>query len=77
LNDAVITLQAVIEVPAFDAGSLPPWPVAAMAPGSWLVLNADCTDERGGCSWPPSLIGSMFSLLAAGTRWWTHCWPKN
>jgi hypothetical protein len=44
----VITMQAVIEVPAFDAGSSRPWPVASMAPGSWLALNAGCTDEQVG-----------------------------
>lgn len=48
LNDAMITMQAVIEVPAFDAGPPPPWPVAPMAPWSWLVLDADCTDEQAG-----------------------------
>jgi len=48
LNDVVIMMQAVIEVPAFDAGSARPWPVAAMASGSWLTLNADRTDEQVG-----------------------------
>jgi hypothetical protein len=42
----MIRMQAVIEVPAFDAGSPRPWPVEPMTPGSWLVLNADCADER-------------------------------
>jgi hypothetical protein len=40
LHDAVVRMQAVIEVPRFDAGSQPPWPVAAMDPWSWLVLDA-------------------------------------
>ncbi|WP_416905558.1 hypothetical protein [Micromonospora echinospora] len=44
----VITMQAVIEVPMFHSGSAPPWPVEPLAPGSWLVLDADCTDERTG-----------------------------
>ena len=46
LNDVVITMQAVVEVPALNSESVHPWPVAPMAPGSWLVLAADCTDER-------------------------------
>lgn len=41
-------MEAVIEVPAVAGVSPPPWPVEAMAPGSWLVLNAGCTDERVG-----------------------------
>ncbi|MEU4556718.1 hypothetical protein [Micromonospora violae] len=48
LNTAVITMEAVIEVPAVTDGSPPPWPVAAMAPGSWLVLNAGCADDQVG-----------------------------
>lgn len=48
LNDVVITMRAVVEVPMFDSASVPPWPVEPLAPGSWLVLNADCTDERTG-----------------------------
>ncbi|WP_223874834.1 hypothetical protein [Salinispora oceanensis] len=48
LNDVVITMQAVVEVPMFDSGAAPPWPVEPLAPGSWLVLNADCADERVG-----------------------------
>jgi hypothetical protein len=48
VSDVVITMQMVVEVPAFDAGSPPPWPVESMAPGSWLVLNAGCTNERVG-----------------------------
>ncbi len=44
----VITMRAVIEVPAFDAGPPHPWPVAPMATGSWLVLDAGCTDEQVG-----------------------------
>ncbi|WP_245712981.1 hypothetical protein [Micromonospora nigra] len=43
----VITMQAVVEVPMFDSGSSP-WPTEQLAPGSWLVLNADCTDKRTG-----------------------------
>lgn len=48
LNGVVITMQAVVEVPMFDSRSVPPWPVEPLVPGSWLVLNADCTDERTG-----------------------------
>ncbi|MCM0674158.1 hypothetical protein NCC78_05535 [Micromonospora phytophila] len=48
LNTVVITMEAVIEVPAVAGASPPPWPVEAMAPGSWLVLNAGCADDRVG-----------------------------
>ncbi|MCU7725915.1 hypothetical protein ODJ79_19490 [Actinoplanes sp. KI2] len=40
-------MQAVIEVPAFDAESQP-WPIASAAPASWLVLDANCTYEQVG-----------------------------
>lgn len=43
----MITMEAVIEVPAFTDGS-PPWPVAPLAPGSWMVLNAGCADDQVG-----------------------------
>lgn len=49
-------MQAVIEVPAFDAGSPQPWPVASVAPASWLVLDANCTDEQ---------VGLFVATLAA------------
>ncbi|MEV1319970.1 hypothetical protein AB0J14_28265 [Micromonospora arborensis] len=48
LNTIMISVAAVIEVPAINDGSPPPWPVAAMAPGSWLVLNAGCADDQVG-----------------------------
>lgn len=41
----MVTMQAVIEVPAFDAGSPRPWPVASVTAGSWLRLDAGSTDE--------------------------------
>ncbi|MET8152436.1 hypothetical protein ACIBSW_18725 [Actinoplanes sp. NPDC049668] len=44
----VIKMQAVVEVPSFDTGSPPPWPVAPMAARSWLALAADCTDPQVG-----------------------------
>jgi hypothetical protein len=47
LNDRVIMMQGVVEVPRFDNGSAP-WPIAAVAPGSWLVLDAGCTAEQVG-----------------------------
>ncbi|MEU7947372.1 hypothetical protein AB0C50_22065 [Micromonospora taraxaci] len=47
LNTAVITMEALIKVPAFTDGS-PPWPVVPLAPGSWLVLNAGCADDQVG-----------------------------
>lgn len=41
-------MQPVVEVPAFDDTSPPPWRIATMAPYSWLVLDADrATDEVG------------------------------
>ncbi|MFY1632391.1 hypothetical protein ACN27F_03730 [Solwaraspora sp. WMMB335] len=40
-------LQAVVQVPMFSEGPAP-WPVAAVAPGSWLVLSAGCTAEQAG-----------------------------
>lgn len=52
----MITVQAVIEVPPLDAAPPPPWPVASVAPGSWLPLNADCTYEQ---------IGLFVAALAA------------
>ncbi len=39
----------------FDDGSVP-WPVAAVVPGSWLVLNAACTAEQ---------VGLFVATLAA------------
>lgn len=44
----VIKLQAVVEVPAFDAEPPPPWPVARMTARSWLALGTDSTDEQVG-----------------------------
>ncbi|MFG3558598.1 hypothetical protein ACGGAQ_29905 [Micromonospora sp. NPDC047557] len=41
-------MEAVMEIPAVTEGSSRPWPVAAMAPGSWLVLNASCADDQVG-----------------------------
>jgi hypothetical protein len=41
-------MQAVIEIPAFDAESPRPWPVASVAPASWLALDTNCTDEQVG-----------------------------
>ncbi|WP_435154241.1 hypothetical protein, partial [Micromonospora aurantiaca (nom. illeg.)] len=55
-NSAVITMQAVIEVPALTNDPAPPWPVAQTAPWSWLPLNAACTDEK---------IGLFVAALAA------------
>jgi hypothetical protein len=43
-------MEAVIEVPMLDRVSMPSRPVARLAPGSWLVLNADRTDEQVGPS---------------------------
>lgn len=48
MNVVVIKMQAVIAVPAFDAGLPPPWPVAAMPAWSWLTLAADCTAQQVG-----------------------------
>lgn len=48
LNDVVITLRAVVEVPAFDAETPAPWPIKMLVPGSWLELGGDCTDEEVG-----------------------------
>lgn len=45
-----------MEIPAVTAGSSPPWPVAAMAPGSWLVLDASCADDQ---------VGLFVAALAA------------
>lgn len=42
----VIKMQAVIEVPAVETPL--PWPVASMAAGSWLALDAGCTDAEVG-----------------------------
>ncbi len=47
LDGVMIAMQAVVEVPAFDAAP-PPWPVAPLPPGSWLALDADCVDEQVG-----------------------------
>ncbi|MET7970868.1 hypothetical protein [Micromonospora sp. NPDC005305] len=55
-NSAVITMQAVVEVPALDNDPAPPWPVAQAAPWSWLPLNVDCTDEE---------LGLFVAALAA------------
>ncbi|MFI5492665.1 hypothetical protein [Actinoplanes sp. NPDC051859] len=51
----MIKLQAGIEVPMFDEGPAP-WPVAAAAPGSWLVLDAGCTADQ---------VGLFVAALAA------------
>ncbi|MGC5054405.1 hypothetical protein ACLQ2S_23465 [Micromonospora sp. DT48] len=48
-------MQAVVEVPMLD--SRVPWPVEPLTPGSWLVLDADCPDER---------IGLFVAALASG-----------
>jgi hypothetical protein len=55
VNDTVITMQAVVEVPT-RAGP-PPWPVAPLPAGSWLELNAGCTDGQ---------VGLFVSALAGG-----------
>ena len=55
-NSAVITMQAVVEVPALDNDPAPPWPVAQTGPWSWLPLNAVCTDEE---------LGLFVAALAA------------
>ena len=44
----MIEMRAVVQVPAFDAESPPPWPVAPMAAGSWLELTAEDTDRQVG-----------------------------
>ncbi|MBF4999462.1 hypothetical protein IRT45_20140 [Nocardia sp. BSTN01] len=41
-------MQAVIEVPAFDTVSPLPWLVTSVAAGSWLALDAGCSDEEVG-----------------------------
>jgi hypothetical protein len=41
-------MRAVIEVPAFDGEAPRPWAVESMAPYSWLVLDASCSDEQVG-----------------------------
>ncbi|GAA1653542.1 hypothetical protein [Actinoplanes couchii] len=51
----MIKLQAVVEVPMFDEGPAP-WPVAAAAPGSWLVLDTGCTADQ---------VGLFVAALAA------------
>ncbi|MEV0111034.1 hypothetical protein AB0H42_32575 [Nocardia sp. NPDC050799] len=48
LGVEVIKMQAVVEVPVFDTESPQPWPVASVAAGSWLALDAGCTDEEVG-----------------------------
>lgn len=58
LNDVMITMQAAVEVPMLGSDD-PPWPVEPLAPGSWLVLNADCVDER---------IGLFVAALANQTE---------
>ncbi|GAB3138130.1 hypothetical protein GCM10027290_05190 [Micromonospora sonneratiae] len=55
----MLTLQAVAEV-AGNSGAMT-WPVAAMEPYSWLVLDGGCTDEQVGLF--VSLLGGE---LAAG-----------
>ena len=44
----VIKMQAVVEVPSFDAEWPPPWPVASMPAGSWLALTTESTDQQVG-----------------------------
>ena len=61
----VITMQAVIEVRAFGIGSPPPWPVAPMTPGSWLALNADCTDEQVGL-----FVAALADRIDVQASWW-------
>ena len=51
----MIRLQAVVEVPMFEEGPAP-WPVAAAAPDSWLVLDAGCTADQ---------VGLFVATLAA------------
>lgn len=41
-------MQAVVEVPFFDAEWSPPWAVAPMSAGSWLALTTDCNDQQVG-----------------------------
>ncbi|WP_244872140.1 hypothetical protein [Catellatospora sp. TT07R-123] len=43
----MITLQAVVEVPNVQ-GTPVPWPVAPLAPLSWLVLNGECVSDQVG-----------------------------
>ncbi|MCW3818261.1 hypothetical protein ONA91_27805 [Micromonospora sp. DR5-3] len=42
----MITLRAVVEVPAFD--ETPAWPVGAPTAGAWLALHAGGTPEEAG-----------------------------
>jgi hypothetical protein len=56
LNAVVIRLEAGIEVPAVVYLSPQPWPVEALAPDSWLVLDGDCADDR---------VGLFVAALAA------------
>ncbi|WP_312882614.1 hypothetical protein [Micromonospora polyrhachis] len=44
----VITMRAVVEVPALDAEAPRPWPVESAAPFSWLALDASCSEEQVG-----------------------------
>ncbi|WP_308120775.1 hypothetical protein [Paractinoplanes bogorensis] len=59
----MIKLQAVVEVPGFDAASRPPWPVAEMAAGSWLELAADCTDRQIGL-----FVAALADVASPGGR---------
>lgn len=56
LNGAVIRLRAVVQVAA-PRDEPAPWPVAQLAPYTWLALSGDCTDEE---------LGTFVALLAAG-----------
>ncbi|WP_433550201.1 hypothetical protein ACQP08_19770 [Micromonospora zamorensis] len=62
----MITMEAVIEMPAVTDGSPPPWPVAAMAPGSWLVLNASCADDQVGLF--VAALANRIEVLPPGGR---------
>ncbi|MFD0973788.1 hypothetical protein ACFQ3X_34995, partial [Plantactinospora endophytica] len=65
-NSAVITMQAVVEVPALNNDSTPPWPVAQTAPWSWLPLSADCTDEELGLF--VAALAARIEVLPPGRR---------
>jgi hypothetical protein len=64
LNDLVITMQALVDVPAFEAEAPPPWPVDSIAPYS-LALNAGCTDEQVGL-FVATLAGRIDARLRGG-----------
>jgi hypothetical protein len=66
LNVLVIKMQAVVQVPAFDDESSPPWPVASMSACSWLVLAADCTDQQVGLF--VAVLARSLDVAAPGGR---------